>query len=251
MKAPKKIKAPAPGIYFAVPDADYRAWDAVSKSDLDSFVNPRGLIGRNLLIGSVLHAMLLEGKIATSERYFTCDDYDLRTNIGKQGIADDEAREGKIAVRQKEKTTIVDMYRAVMANEDAMKIIDAEGENEVSIIGKHEDFDTLCRSRLDMVRRGCIADLKTTGCVDRGDFKNSSAKFKYNVQGAYYTDLYAQVSDVGYLPFVHVCVSTRRHPETDEHEVWVEPMAWDAMAYGRQHYKDILTLYERAQDANE
>ena len=239
------ITPPTIGVYADIPDADYRKWDAVSKSDLDSFVNPRKPKGRNMLIGSVLHAMLLEGAIATSERYASSPEFDLRTKEGKAGFAAFEAKTGKLAIRPKEKLQIAAMYHAVRNHEDAVKIIDAEGQNEVSVIGQLEGFSVMSRARIDMVRRGCISDLKTTGERDAGAFKNSKAKFKYNVQAAYYGDLHAQVSGEGYMPFVHICVSSRPDPETDEHEVWVEEMGWDEVAYGRQHYEDLLILYER------
>jgi len=256
---PMTIPAPEPGIYLDIPEDQYHLWNAVSKSDLVSHVRPMGKIGRNMLIGSVLHSMILEGAIATSERYFTAREYNLRKNSEKEAMADDEKQSGKIAIRPSEKQKLADMYHAVIQNEHAMAIISGEGQNEVSITGHlltsdKKDaplFDTLSCGRLDMIRQDCIADLKTTACLDVSDFKNSCAKFTYNVQSAYYADLHAQVTGESYRSFIHICVSTRRHPDTDEHEVWVEPMGWDAIAYGRQHYRDLLTLLERERNGKE
>ena len=93
-----------------------------------------------------------------------------------------------------------------------------------------------------MKRRKCLADLKTTGYRTAAEFKDAIVKFGYASQAAFYVDLYASVTGE-YLPWVFVCVSK------DTFDVWYEVMTNEQLAFGRRWYQDVLTLYERHNDA--
>ena len=85
---PDTIPSPEPGVYEGVPEEDYHRWDAVSKSNLTSYVRPMGKPGRGLLIGSLVHSMLLDGPAVTKAKYFNAREYNLRTKAEKSAMGD-------------------------------------------------------------------------------------------------------------------------------------------------------------------
>ena len=230
-----------PGIYENIPDPDYRAIDAVSNSGLDAWLRGPGKksSGRFFLVGSVLHAMVLEGMDATMARYETAEEeFKLNTKIGKRYLAEYKAT-GKEIIKPSEWTSICGMYEAVMRHEDARRIIDDMQRTELTVIGQQDGFEALCKCRIDAECSNVIADLKTTHCLNEVMFEDSFTRYGYNVQAAYYADLYKTVSNKE-MPFVFICVSS-----VTPHPVWISYVTPSQMASGRQYYQAMLKLYER------
>ncbi len=230
---------PGCGVHKGVSEQAYRAHPAQSHSGIRHWIKPRSL-GRVGVIGHATHTLTLEGRAALDARYLSVDeDFDLRTREGKERATELIGDSGKELLRHKERALVERMFAALNSHELARKILDAPGENEVSLIGKFEGFEQEYKARLDMVRRRSVWDLKTTNHVNEQQWLDSEVDYGYTNQGDWYSSLNAALAQ-DHLPFGFVCVSKR-----EPHNVWIRQVPNQLMALGRKWREDVLTLYER------
>lgn len=230
-----------PGLHSLVDEPIYRAHPALAQSDLSSWVTQDKPRGRALIIGRAFHELLQLPDYA-KKHYARMDTTpDLRKKEGKAELAEFEEKTGKVALRASEYALLGTMVRAVREHPKAGKILEAEGEIELTAIADlHGTGVPLSKGLLDKVLPGkAIVDWKSTGCVSPEQFKESIYKFRYNVQGAYYRDLYNACTGE-WLPFIWVCVS-----KNPPYECWVERLQPEQYVSGAQWYKAVLSLYAR------
>jgi len=228
-----------PGVYPDLPESDYRALDAISDSDLRGWAYQAKPTGRPLVIGSAFHQTVLEPHLAAENFCTAPEDYDLRTNEGKEALQAVTDKNGRTAIMPKEKAVIASMVRALKADPTARKIIKAEGDAEVAVVA--ELCGVMCKARIDKVVRGkktFIIDLKSTGYDSREAFKDAIWKFGYAAAGAFYADIYAAATGE-WVPFLFVCSSKRVE------SAWVERLSPEQYAAGKAWYEAILRLYSR------
>jgi hypothetical protein len=227
------------GVWSDMPEHLYRSHSAASHSSIRHWIKPKKL-GRVGIIGSATHTLALEGREALDARFLSADcDFDMRTREGKERAAELLGDSGKELLRQKERALVERMFDALGSHPTARRILDAPGENEVSLIGSFEGFAQEYKARLDMVRAKSIWDLKTTNHVNEDQWLDSEVDFGYINQAAWYASLYAALTRE-YRPFGFVCVSKR-----EPHNVWIRKVPNHLMALGNQWRNDVLTLYER------
>ncbi|NQT36072.1 MAG: PD-(D/E)XK nuclease-like domain-containing protein [Planctomycetes bacterium] len=227
------------GAWPGLPEKTYRSHPAISHSDVRHWIKPRSL-GRVGIIGSATHALALEGRAALEAQYISVDeDFDLRTYEGKQHAAELIGNSGKELLRHKERALVERMFHALGTHPQARKILDAPGENEVSLVSCFDGFGQTYKARLDMVRRASEWDLKTTSYINEQQWLDSEVEFGYINQAEWYASLYAALTGE-YRPFGFLCVSKR-----EPHNVWTRLVPNQLMALGRKWREDVLTLYER------
>ena len=233
-------ESPAPGIYEAMPEADYRNADATAKSDMDRWINPDKKFGREVIIGSAPHVMVLEGRDAYHDQYVVSDDdFKLNTKEGKAKQASlHDASNGKMPLKSREHHQVSQMYEALYSHPDAVKLLEAPGQIEAAVFGRFKGTEMLCKAKIDKVLGKSLLDLKTTHEPHRAEFMASMIEFGYANQAAWYQSLYAAVTDTQ-LPFVFLCVSKSTL------DVWVQIVTWEQIAFGRKWRSDIIKLYER------
>jgi len=228
-----------------LPDADYRAIDAVSKSDLDKWVKgpvTRKASQRFFLLGSALHALVLEGGDAYADRYYAAEtDFNLSTKVGKTHLANLSSQHpGKEILKPKEYDQLLGMYNSLMVEPEARSIIDSAKRTELSIVSSHEGFDDLAsKCRLDLETGMIIGDVKSTHCMNSEDFQLSFIRFGYDIQAAYYQDLYKRATGLE-LPFTFLCVCSK-----PPYPSWVTYPTPLQIATGRRHYRLCLEFYKR------
>ena len=149
---------------------------------------------------------------------------------------------GKIPIRKAEKQTIDYLIQSVEDHPVSSKILAAKGDNELAVF--HDLCGVWCKGLIDKVAtlkggRQALIDWKTTGCQSEQEFKDSIYRFGYDVQGAFYINLYQCVTGE-WLPFYWVCVSKRTY------ETWVLKLSHDQYTTGKRWYEDMLTVYERS-----
>ena len=228
-----------PGIYRHVPEADYHAAPLASHSSVRQWIRAKKL-GRVGVIGSALHCLALEGREALDARFVTSEeDWDMRTADGKARAAEIIGDSGKDLLRQKERAQVERMFQALGHHPTARKILDAEGENELTVVGKFDGLKQLYRCRLDMLRKASIWDLKTTSHVNEEAWLDAEVEYGYINQAEWYSSLYAALTD-RHLKFGFLCVSKR-----EPNNVWARIVPPQLMALGRKWREDVLTLYER------
>lgn len=240
MQAKTQMK---PGIYHDMPDADYRAIDAVSKSDLDQWISGEERVQtREMELGTVFHLAMLEPAKA-KQLIRVGPEVDLRKPADKAIWAEAVAANvGYHTLRPKELASLVEMSKSTRANPDVAKVRDAEGRCEVVAVWHDGESDLLCKAKIDKVCKRALVDFKTTG-GDRDFFEKAIPRFGYLTQAAYYVDGYAKAmggDEPDLRAFLLVPVSKK-----PPHPCWVRRVTDWELEIGRKHARDLLRLYKR------
>ena len=222
-----------------MPEKVYRKHPAVSHSDIRHWLKPRNL-GRAGVVGSATHTLAMEGRAALEARYVTAgENFDLRTREGKEKAAELVGDSGKELLRFKERALVERMFAALAADPMGRKVLDAPGQNELSLVGLFEGFGQTYKARIDMERRLSNWDLKTTSYVNEEEWLQAEVAYGYINQAEWYSSLYAALTGER-RQFWFLCVSKR-----EPHNVWTRRVPDELLAHSRKWREDILTLYER------
>lgn len=126
------------------------------------------------------------------------------------------------------------MAASVRAHPTAGKLF-ADGTPEVSLFWTDGNVER--RARVDWLREDCLVDLKTTVCAEPGEFARSCARFRYDMQHAWYLDG-AAVLD---LPDRFLFVAVEKSPP---YLVSVVELDEDSIAAGHARNRAALDVYE-------
>lgn len=185
-------------------NAEYHAHPAVSKSGLDQvrrsplhfwnrYLNPNRIIEPPtpaMVLGSALHARVLEPTLYADEFIVAPEGVDRRTKEGKLRWADFEAKaDGKTVIKAEDAAQIEAMAAAVHAHPAARTILRLPGQCEQSYFWTDEATGEACKCRPDWHSddRRLIADVKTTEDASPRGFIRSVMKYRYHVQAAFYS----------------------------------------------------------------
>lgn len=185
-------------------NAEYHARPEVSKSGLDlirrsplhywnRYLNPNRIVEpptAAMVIGSALHARVLEPHLYDDEYVVAPEGIDRRTKEGKLRWADFEAEaDGKTVLKAEDAAQIEAMARAVHKHPAASAILRLPGKCEQSYFWTDETSGEACKCRPDWHSddRRLIADVKTTDDASPRGFMRSVIKYRYHVQAAFYS----------------------------------------------------------------
>lgn len=187
---------PEPGVYQNVSLQQYLAWDAVSHSDLKTFMQAplkykAGKLRpkeptKDMKFGSLVHTMVLE-RNTINMRYAIAPICDRRTKEGKAIFAEFEAKsQGREVVTREDFERAELLAESVHTHGAAGKLLAGNNQYELSIVWKHEPTGILCKSRLDCFNHdlSAIVDLKTALDASPSGFE----KQVWNL--GYYTSCY-------------------------------------------------------------
>jgi exodeoxyribonuclease VIII len=191
--------------------------------------------------GTAVHTRVLEYD-AFDDRYIVAPaSMDRRTKAGKEAHAELEAS-GKIVLSADDFDRIRYIADSVWNHPTASDIL-SEGQTEVSVM---ENVDgTMVRGRADWFRPSILADLKTTSDGSPEEFGRSVAKFRYHVQDAVYTDLFARAGEL-ITNFFFIVVETAQPYATVVYELDEE-----AKSLGQYLYERDLQTYRECIEKNE
>jgi exodeoxyribonuclease VIII len=117
-------------------------------------------------------------------------------------------------------------------NHEKASVLLQQGQAEMSIFGKIENFDAKCRVDFLNTKHNVIVDLKTTNSAAPDEFAKSVWNYRYHVQAAFYMDLTKAER------FFFIAVDKEKPFNVELYELDAE-----AIERGRQEYKkDIQTL---------
>lgn len=249
-----------PGIYSGIPGEAYHSLrEACSNSRLTDFLESPELCRYRMDnpmkatdamdFGSGTHTWLLEPEemarqfVITTQCCATKKDGARCVNAGiyredgewfcgVRGHKPDEPEDVKeIVIKQEAFDAMQQIRDRVMLHPKAGKLIESAGENELSIIERHEPTNLLCKMRPDIARTavGVFADLKTTVCAAKRPFERAIFERGYFRQAAMYTKLAQQAGlNVDHFVFIAVekkppyCVATYRILDDALEEGWRE-----------------------------
>ena len=189
------------GVELDVPDADYRAAEGFSCSEMKEFArtpahyralkeNPKPTTPARR-IGQLTHLAVFDPN-AFDASTTVAPIVNKRTNAGKEALAEFElANQGKDMVTQDELDLVLSIAGAVRAHPIVSEHLQV-GFAEVSVWARDPETEVLCKGRLDwLTGDGLILDLKTTEDAGQDAFARSVANYKYDLQTAQYLSLLA------------------------------------------------------------
>lgn len=182
MIAAAKTKA-TPGVFHAMPDAEYRALDALSNSDLMAWAKGEAMgkiDERNARIGTAVHAKILEPEVAKAK---------IVGLAPKQKRASYEGPDDVWVFSYSEHQTVEGCYESALSHPDYSQIIKHAHANrnmcELAVVWECPHTGILRKALLDLHTDAWLYDIKTTQS-DMDDFEKSIIKFFYHIQAATY-----------------------------------------------------------------
>jgi hypothetical protein len=239
---------------LTLPEEQYRASEAISKSDLDWIAPPRtpshyrakkdGLIASiatpAMKMGALVHRAVLEPD-TMSEFVTRPEGLDFRSKEGK-AWRDDNAN--KTILTHDEAATIASIVDSVWSHPVAKRIF--KGAKTEQCLFAEDSEGMVRKARLDALVEGSIVpDLKTAACADAQEFEKSIGKFRYHVQAAYYLDI-CNLLGIEKRDFVFVVVE-----KEPPFAVAVYSLDEDAIRLGRMEYQRDLNMVRDCMESDE
>lgn len=244
-----------PQILHDMPNADYHASPAISKSGLDKIAKSPAHyraakeapaeITDAMVIGSAFHDYILLPEVFQTAYTVLPEDFNGRTKDGKSYLETIKAS-GQTILKSEWLKDIQGMAAAVAAHPKAAALLQG-GKPEVSIFWQDADTGQDCRCRPDYIHHsGIIVDLKSTLDASPAAFAKSCANFRYHVQDAFYSEGYYQATGAWPRGFVFVAVEKK-----PPYAVACYTLDDVAKERGRELYQQDLQTLQAAQAANE
>jgi exodeoxyribonuclease VIII len=242
-------------ILHDMPNADYHASPAISKSGLDKIArSPAHYRAAKesaaesteaMIFGSAFHDYILLPEVFQTAYTVLPEDFNGRTKDGKSYLETIKAS-GQTILKAEWLKDIQGMAAAVAAHPKAAALLTG-GHPEVSIFWQDADTGIDCRCRSDYIHSsGIIADLKSTADASPAAFSKSCANFRYHVQDAFYSEGYYQAAGTWPRGFVFIAVE-----KTAPYAVACYTLDDVAKEKGRELYQQDLQTLQAAQAANE
>lgn len=243
------------GIHYNVDFEDYKKIEAVNASYIKRFascpasVNIQMAQTRNMIIGSAIHALTLEGEETYLSQYAVAPQCDRRTKEGKAIYADFEASApGKTVITLDEEETIRGCFKSIMAHNNAKKLLDeSEGQPEVTLMWIDEATGMPCKARLDRLpdpSKGLVIDLKSTSDASKKGFVRQMCNLSYDLQAAHYL-MGCNALNIGAEVFAFVGVQTSKPYPVTTCFMNTDWMAWAKCEIGR-----LMGLIKESKELN-
>lgn len=229
-------------------EATYRAHPALNYSSAKSLLkspkhfqaalNRKFEPSREMIIGSAVHSIVLEGK---QPSYIVRPaDLDLRT---KEGKAWRDKHAGKEIVTQEDNEIVVRAATAVQASLDAQYLLKLCPHREIGIVRHYENV--AIKGRLDAyghdeAGKPIILDFKTTGDADPETWGKKAFGLRYPMQTAWYESLLALELGLEEPPaYFWLVVETQ-----DPFDVVIYQPPEEALEIGRAQMKHCIESYK-------
>jgi hypothetical protein len=139
-----------------------------------------------LVLGSLTHCAILEPDLLDAV-YAVSPRVDRRTKAGKEAYAEWEASlKGQVIVTADQMEHAKAMRDSVYKHRAASGLLGI-GEREATVCWVDAETGERCKARADLLREGCIVDVKTTQDARPAEFAKSIVNFRYDVQDAHYS----------------------------------------------------------------
>jgi exodeoxyribonuclease VIII len=221
--------------------------DLIHKSPLhywDRYLNPAAEERKTpaLLLGSAVHCAVLEPS-EFGKRYAIAPEVDKRTKEGKEIHASFlEFTEGRYEVISKADSVICERIMEAINKHDEASLLMSKITDVEKII---EVDDLKCRPDAIIGPLNLIIDLKTTDDASPKAFGRSALKYRYDVQAAFYIDLYEKHYNCKCEGFIFIAVE-----KTAPFGVGVYVIEDEDIEFGRQKYKADLERWREAKANN-
>lgn len=241
--------------YLSMPNETYHATKGfISKSGLDIFhkdpykyfnQKPREQT-RAMQIGSAIHAAILEPEVFEREFMLLPEIKDRRQAEYKQAVKSFGV--GNVFT-DKDCEKISGIKNAVWANDEARKLLSADGHCEISGFSVDEETGVKFRHRFDKL--ACVngewfgVDVKKTQSVDEFKFSRSMWDYRYHVQDALYSRGFKSIAGKELAGFFFIAVE-----EEYPHKVAVFELCSVSQSIAETELNEDLALYSEYAKGN-
>lgn len=237
--------------------ADYQALEAVNWSNLKEIshspahyqthlLEPRKQT-EEMLTGSALHCLVLEGEASYLARYAAAPKCDRRKKEGRAVYdAFIEANPDKEILTPEQDALARDMAASILSHPTAARLLALCPEREATLQWEDPATGVPCKGRPDALSaaQGLVLDLKTAKDAGPRGFARAAADLQYHGQAAFYlTGLAA-----GGIEADFVFLAVEKAPPF---AVGIYHIGGEELAAGRQLVARYLDLYARCADAGE
>jgi len=239
---------------LSMPEFQYRSSEAIAKSDLDWICPPRtpahyrakklGLVETEqtpaMRLGSMVHRAILEPDTIKDAWVVKPAGMNFATKEGKEW----KASQTLPIISEDEDVALRGMMDSVWSNPNAKRIISG---SDVERSAFATDSDGILRkARIDILPKtgNIVADLKTTASADPQEMEKSIAKYRYNVQAAYYLDI---LKLLGIERTQFLIIAVEKEPPFASAVYALDP---DAIEWGRKQYRRDLALVRHCEAEN-
>lgn len=242
----------------ALTNNEYRSVKAWSKSDLDNVNKSIALVdwSKNVNreksevadIGNATHAALLEPDIFEKE-YVKMPDFDARSKAGR------EAKEsftrnvggGATVLTHDDYKLVIGMRDSALAHPVINKLLTSKGESEVSIFFEIDGVKCKCRpDRIvdpSVFGQHILIDVKT--CADVSKFNFSARDYRYDVQDAFYSRGYQELT--GFKPrFLFVVIG--KNKVFGSHQARIFELDSEDKASGESQFRQDLEVVKEFEE---
>lgn len=196
-----------------------------------------------MIIGSAVHASVLEPDVFQAEYIQIPNGVDKRTKDGKAIYAEIEAS-GKTPLKFDDFQNCLSIASAVRNHTTARKLL-SRGDAEVSIFSEIDDVAVKCRHDWLRSDAGLIVDLKSTDDASESGFARSIANYGYDIQAAWYMDV-CKSADIEIDTFIFVAVE-----KAAPYAVGVYELDLSSLEVGRSKYQRALSIWKHCTATDE
>jgi len=262
------IITPTTGIFSGISNEDYHSGAGVSKSDLDNIHrSPAHYVAAKLqpkeatsamVIGAAIHSAILEPDLFSS-LYAVAPNVDKRTKAGREEHAAFElmcANKGITPLTADQQSIALAVRDAVYAFRPSRNLLtQCSGIAEQSVYWQESDLLSECgvtddnqyfsKCRPDYLRDdNLVVDVKSTEDARSDNFRCSVAKYRYQVQQAYYS---AGLKAIGRVPRSFVFLAVEKTPP---YGIGIFTLDDEAVKLGRMAYRADLESFVRCKMAD-
>lgn len=200
--------------------------------------------------GKITHSFVFEPEKIAREYAILPEGLDLRTVIGKAKKKEfDEENRGKTVIT-KQNFDLAQNIKKSIHNHTRASVLLAAGAHEELVLWEDFEYGLKCKCRLDKNSNtqvgNFITDLKTTTDASPVAFGRSALKYRYHVQGAFYSDAYMHKYGQPPQGFVFIAVETK-----PPYAVAIYHLTPEQLELGRREYIEDLGRYKECIETGE
>lgn len=232
-----------PGLYTDLSNDEYHKSAAVGSSGLKLILQspahfrypPKRDVTRAKDIGSAIHCAILEPeRFKTDYRIVDCED--RRSAIYKAACKD---MDGSYVLTIAEADNVKGMQAGVMRNRSCRELIEAPGQQELSLFVKDPVTGVMVKVRYDkLINSSMPVDLKKTQEANADKFRRAITNYSYHLSAALYMDAWEWLHGEKLEPMRWIAVE-EKSPNASMRYVIEE----ESLAYGRAQYREALNIY--------
>lgn len=224
----------------------YHAHDSISKTGLDLIArspahyrySERRESTRAMVIGSAVHAAILEPDVFAEQYMLLRDVKDRRASEYKQAVTVHGADN---VLTGTEADYVAGIQESVRTHRQLSALLSEPGRAELSVITTDPVTGVSVRCRFDwLTDAGVPVDLKTTLDARPDAFSRSVSSYRYHVQAAFYCDVWEWETGDKLDRMIFAALE-----KSMPHAVALYMLDDEALMVGRKLYREALNTYAR------